>query len=264
MKMNLPEIDIIGSGNLATSLAPALEQNGFVIGNVYGRSIKSAQRIADNLYQASATDSLNFSNSKSTVFLLAVADNAIEEVARELVLPINAVVAHTSGSRSLSVLGYTASPNIGVFYPLQTFSKLKRVGFNDVPILIEGDNSFTRKALYGVAKKISNTVNEATSKQRRIIHLAAIFASNFTNAMLVHAKDLMHDAKSDLQLLGPLLEETINKSMVLGPENAQTGPAARGDLEVLDEHLEMLEKYPIMKETYQLISQQILNRSETD
>lgn len=264
MKMNLPEIDIIGSGNLAASLAPALEQNGFVIGNVYGRSIKSAQLIADNLYQATASDSLNFSNSKSTVFLLAVADNAIEEVARELVLPINAVVAHTSGSRSLSVLGYTASPNIGVFYPLQTFSKLKRVMFEDVPILIEGDNSFTKKVLHGVAKKISNTVNEATSKQRRIIHLAAIFASNFTNAMLVHANDLMQDAKSDLQLLGPLLEETINKSMVLGPENAQTGPAARGDLEVLDEHLEMLEKYPIMKETYQLISQQILNRSETD
>jgi predicted short-subunit dehydrogenase-like oxidoreductase (DUF2520 family) len=264
MKMNLPEIDIIGSGNLATSLAPALEQNGFVIGSVYGRSIISAQRIADNLYQATASDSLNFSNSKSTVFLLAVADNAIEEVARELVLPANAVVAHTSGSRSLSVLGYTASPNIGVFYPLQTFSKLKRVTFDDVPILIEGDNSFTTKMLHGVAKKISNTVSGATSRQRKMIHLAAIFASNFTNAMLVHANDLMQEAKSDLQLLGPLLEETINKSIVLGPENAQTGPAARGDLEVLDEHLEMLEKYPIMKETYQLISQQILNRSETD
>ncbi len=264
MNMILPEIDIIGSGNLATSLAPALEQNGFVINSIYGRSIKSAERIADNLYQASATISLDFSNSKAKVFLLAVADNAIEEVARELVLPANAVVAHTSGSRSLSVLGYTASPNIGVFYPLQTFSKLKRVTFDDVPILIEGDNSFTTKMLHGVAKKISNTVSGATSRQRKMIHLAAIFASNFTNAMLVHANDLMQEAKSDLQLLGPLLEETINKSIVLGPENAQTGPAARGDLEVLDEHLEMLEKYPIMKETYQLISQQILNRSETD
>ena len=264
MKMKLPEIDIIGTGNLATSLAPALEQNGIVISAIYGRSIKSAQRIADNLYQASVTDSLDFSNSKATVFLLAVADNAIEEIARELVLPANAVVAHTSGSRSLSVLGYTASPNIGVFYPLQTFSKLKRVNFDDVPILIEGDNSFTKKVLHGLAKKISNTVSEATSRERRMIHLAAIFASNFTNAMLVHANDLMQEAKSDLQLLGPLLEETINKSMVLGPENAQTGPAARGDVEVLDEHLQMLERYPIMKETYQLISQQILDRGEAD
>ena len=264
MKMNLPEINIIGTGNLATSLAPALEQNGFVIGSVYGRSRKSAERIADNLYQASATDSLDFSKSRAKVFLLAVADNAIEEVARELILPADTVVAHTSGSRNLSVLGYTASANIGVLYPLQTFSKLKRVSFADVPILIEGENSFTRKILRGVARKISNTVSEATSKQRRLVHLAAIFANNFTNAMLIHANELMQLAKSDLQLLGPLIEETISKSMALGPENAQTGPAARGDLEILDEHLQMLEKYPVMKDAYQLISQQIINRSETD
>ena len=262
--MNLPEIDIIGSGNLATSLAPALEQNGFVIGHVYGRTLKSAQRIADNLYQASATNSLDFSNSKSTVFLLAVADDAIEEMSRELVLPAKAVVAHTSGSINLSVLGYTASPNIGVFYPLQTFSRSKRVIFDDVPILIEGDNSFTRKVLLGMARKISNTVSESTSKQRRLIHLAAIFANNFTNAMLAQANELMQLAKKDLHLLGPLIEETINKSMALGPENAQTGPAARGDLEVLDEHIQMLENYPSKKETYQLISQQIIDRSETD
>ena len=262
--MNLPEIDIIGTGNLATSLAPALEQNGLVIGSVYGRSSKSAQRIADNLYQASATTSLDFSNSRSKVFLLAVADDAIEEVARELVLPLNAIVAHTSGSRNLSLLGYTASPNIGVFYPLQTFSNLKRVTFDEVPILIEGDNNFTRKVLRGLARKISNTVSEATSKQRRLIHLAAIFANNFTNAMLVHANELMLMAKSDLHLLGPLIEETMNKSMAIGPENAQTGPAARGDLDILDEHLQMLDKYPDLKDTYQLISQQILNRSEED
>ena len=264
MKMNLPEIDIIGTGNLATSLAPALEQNGFVIGNVYGRSIKSAQRIANNLYQASATDSLNFGNSRSSVFLLAIADDAIEEVARELVLPSKAVVAHTSGTKNLSVLGYTASPNIGVFYPLQTFSKIKRVSFDKLPILIEGDNSYTRKVLQGLAKRISGTVRESSSKQRRMIHLAAIFAGNFTNAMLANASELMQTSNSDLQLLRPLIEETINKSMALGPENAQTGPAARGDIEVLDEHLLMLEKYPDLRETYRLISQQIIDRSETD
>ena len=264
MKMNLPEIDIIGTGNLATSLAPALEQNGFVIGNVYGRSIKSAQLIANNLYQASATDSLDFSNSRSSVFLLAIADDAIEDVARELVLPSKAVVAHTSGTKNLSVLGYTASPNIGVFYPLQTFSKIKRVSFDKLPILFEGDNSYTRKVLQGLAKRISGTVRESSSKQRRMIHLAAIFAGNFTNAMLANASELMQTSNSDLQLLRPLIEETINKSMALGPEKAQTGPAARGDIEVLDEHLLMLEKYPDLRETYKLISQQIIDRSETD
>jgi predicted short-subunit dehydrogenase-like oxidoreductase (DUF2520 family) len=262
--MNLPEIDIIGTGNLAASLAPALEHSGFIINNIYGRSAKSAQQIADNLYQASATTSLEFNQSRSSIFILALADNALEEVSRELVLPSKAIVAHTSGSRGISVLGYTASPNIGVFYPLQTFSKVKRVNFNDVPILIEGDNSFTKKMLREMARKISHKVIEASSEQRRIIHLAAVFASNFTNAMLVHASELMQLTNSDWHLLGPLIEETINKSMALGPVNAQTGPAARGDLELLDEHIQMLEEYPMMKETYELISKQIIDRSESD
>ena len=82
--------------------------------------------------------------------------------------------------------------------------------------------------------------------------------------MLANASELMQTSNSDLQLLRPLIEETINKSMALGPENAQTGPAARGDIEVLDEHLLMLEKYPDLRETYKLISQQIIDRSETD
>jgi len=264
MKMILPEIDIIGTGNLAANLAPALEQSGFVINNIYGRSINSAKYIADRLYQATATDNLDFSSSRSMVFLIAIADDSIEEVARELIVPENAIVAHTSGSKSISILGYTASPNIGVFYPLQTFSKLKRVPFGQVPILIEGDNSFTEKILMAMSKKISKTVRKATSKQRLMIHLAAIFASNFTNAMLIHANELMAKAQSDIQLLAPLVEETIQKSMALGPEQAQTGPASRGDLMVLDEHLEMLENFPVMQETYRLISQQILDRNEAN
>ena len=262
--MTSPEIDIIGSGNLAANLAPALEQNGFVINNIYGRSIKSAKQVTDRLYQASATDSLDFSESKSTIYIIAISDDAIEEVSRELILPNNAIVAHTSGSKNLSILGYTASPNIGVLYPLQTFSKLKRVSFDNIPIFIEADNSFTEGILLRIAKGLSHNVSNATSSQRQLIHLAAIFASNFTNALLVHAADLITAAESDPQLLGPLVEETIKKSLLLGPKNAQTGPASRGDLEVLDVHMQMLESFPGMQETYRLLSQQILERSESD
>ena len=262
--MTLPEIDIIGTGNLATSLAPALEQAGLVINHVFGRTLESAKRIADNLYQAYPTTDLDFSSSRSGLFIIAVSDDAIEEVSRELILPEEAVVAHTSGPMSISVLGYTASPNIGVIYPLQTFSSQKRVRFTDIPMLIEGDNSFTRNLLKSVAGKLSNTVRETSSAQRRMIHLAAIFAANFTNSLLVQANTLLEKADADLDLLAPLLEETIRKSLALGPINAQTGPAARGDLEVLDQHMELLERFPDMQEVYQLISQQILDRYERD
>ncbi len=262
--MALPEIDIIGTGNLATVLAPNLEQNGFVVNGVYGRNLHEAERIANRLYQASPTDNLDFSESRSNVFILALSDDAIEEVSRELVLPENAVIAHTSGSMSLSVLGYTACNNIGVFYPLQSFSKNRPISFAEIPILIEGDNRYTRQVLTQIAKKLSKTVQEASSKQRLMIHLAAIFASNFTNAMMANASDLLKSVKMDFDLLAPLVLETMEKSFELGPDEAQTGPASRGDLEVLDRHLEILANLPDKQELYKLVSQHILDRKNAE
>lgn len=258
--MALPEIDILGTGNLAYNLAPALEQAGFVVNNVFGRSIAAAEKLAGRLYQAKATVSFDFSHSSSSVFLLAISDDAVEEVSRELVLPENAIIAHTSGSNPLAVLGYTACPNIGVFYPLQTFSKHRKVSFKDIPILIEGENSYTHDTLTKIAKKLSNNVQTASTKQRLMIHLAAVFASNFTTTMLTHADDLLKAIKVDINILAPLVIESIEKSFEIGPCNAQTGPAVRGDLEILDKHLAMLKGLPEKQEIYRLISQQILDR----
>lgn len=262
--MALPEIDIIGAGNLATNLGPNLEQNGLVVNAVYSRDIRDAKKLANKLYQATVTDQLDFSASRSTVFILAVSDSAIEGVARELILPENAIVAHTSGSIPLSVLGYTASQNIGVFYPLQTFSKAKSLSFKDIPILIEGENKYTSKTLRLVAQKISENVRTTSTKERLMIHLAAIFASNFTNAMLIHAEDILKAANVDTSILVPLVQETMEKSFSLGALRGQTGPAHRGDLDILEMHMEMLNNLEDKKEVYQLISQQILDRFENE
>ena len=262
--MSLPEIDIIGTGNLASVLAPALEQNGFIVNNVYGRDIGRAEHLAERLYQASATDQLDFSSSRSNVFIMAISDDAVETVSRELVLPDNAIVAHTSGSNPLSVLGYTAVNNIGVFYPLQTFSKNRKIDFSDVPILIEAENNLTRKILLKIARKLSRTVEEASSKQRMMFHLAAVFASNFTNNMLFQASTIMEAAKLDFSLLAPLVAETFEKSFELGPELAQTGPAKRGDLAIIERHLEMLAGLPEKEEIYRLVTQQILDRANAE
>lgn len=262
--MAIPEIDIIGTGSLAYSLAPALEQSGLIINNVFGRNIESAKNISDNLYQAYPTTSLDFSSSKSNLFLLVVSDNAIDEVSRELILPDNAIVAHSSGTKGISVLGYTASSNIGVMFPLQSFIKGKRIGFNNVPLLIEGHNKFTRKVILAVANKLSTNVSEADSKQRQIIHLAAVIAANFTNSLLYQSNQLLKMADVNLDILTPLLEETIEKSLTVGPLRAQSGPAFNSNLEVLDQHMGMLERYPDIQEVYRLISQQILDRYEED
>jgi predicted short-subunit dehydrogenase-like oxidoreductase (DUF2520 family) len=148
---------------------------------------------------------------------------------------------------------------IGVFYPLQTFSKRQKIAFEDIPILIEAENKKASRMLQKLANSISRHVHSVNSKDRMAIHVAAVFACNFTNYLLGAAEGLLKKQDFDLDLLRPLIAETLNKSLDMGPKNAQTGPAARGDLKVLDKHMEFLQGTDI-QDIYQLITEKILNR----
>lgn len=253
-------VSFIGSGNLAWHLAPAFDNTDFAVREVYSQNPKHAAALAERLYQADVHLTLNFSASTSRVFILAVSDDAIQEIAEELVLPANAVLAHTSGSQPLSVLGYAGTPNIGVIYPLQTFTKGKKIDFKDVPFFIESDNKETEALLTRMARALSKNVSTISSDDRKALHVAAVFASNFTNHMLTLAKDILEEHDLDLSVLKPLIAETLNKSLAIGPEKAQTGPAVRGDLEILDRHLEFLKHDEKLAEIYRVISQHILDR----
>lgn len=251
-------ISIIGSGNVAWHLAPELENAGHRIIEVYSKNQQNATKLQNRLYHAELNSDLDFSNSLAEIFILCISDDAIEEVAQEIVLPDHAILIHTSGSQSITTLGYAATENFGVFYPLQTFTKSKRISFEDIPILIESENSFTAKALTKLAKSISKKALKVSSKDRIAIHLAAVFACNFTNHLFASAENILKDQGFDFELLRPLIAETINKGLDLGPKNAQTGPAARGDMKILDKHMAFLEGSEY-KELYRLISEKILN-----
>jgi predicted short-subunit dehydrogenase-like oxidoreductase (DUF2520 family) len=255
-------VSFIGSGNLAWHLAPALDNTNFSVKQVYSQTRKHAAALAEKLYQAEVKASLDFSGSPSRVFILAISDDAIQEIAQELVLPEDAILVHTSGSQPLSVLGYAATPNIGVLYPLQTFSKAQKVDFKDIPFFIETENDETEKVLMAMAKAISKKVYKISSPDRRALHVGAVFASNFTNHMLTLASEILTEHGLDFELLKPLIVETINKSLSIGPENSQTGPAKRGDVEILDKHYAFLQKDKALAEIYQIISQHILDKYE--
>lgn len=257
--MKSTNITIIGAGNLAWHLAPALDNTDFAVREVYSRRTKHAAAIVEKLYEAEVMHSLDFSSSNSGIFILTVADDAIQEVATEIVLPPDAILVHTSGSQPLSVLGYSSATNIGVFYPLQTFTKGKKVDFAEVPIFIESENSETKKLLTAMGKAISKKVQTISSDDRKALHVAAVFASNFTNHMLNIAEGILSEHKMKLEVLIPLISETLNKSLSIGPENAQTGPARRGDLEILDRHMEFLSVDPDVAEIYKVVSQHIVD-----
>ncbi len=255
-----PKVSFIGSGNLAWHLAPALDNAGFIVTEVYSRNSRHAEALTGRLYQAEVKTSLDFSTSTSKVFIIAISDDAIKEVATEIILPDEAFLIQTSGSQPLNILQFAAIDNIGSFYPLQTFSKSKRVDFKTVPIFIESNTEEIEKIMMLLAKAISNNVRKIGSEERKALHVAAVFASNFTNYMLTLSKEILEKNSLSFDLLKPLITETINKSLSVGPENSQTGPAIRSDLEILDHHMEFLKDDPAMAEIYQLISQAIIDR----
>lgn len=257
------DITIIGAGNLAWHLAPALDNAGYVVRHVYNRNLKKAKKLAERLYQAEASDSLDFSKSSSTIFIIAISDEAIEELAQEIALPEGAFLFHTSGASSIGVLNYAASDHIGVFYPLQTFSKSRKVNFQDIPIFIEAETDEAAQLLATLAKAISKKVIIINSAQRKQIHLAAVFASNFVNHCLHMSSSLMKKNKLDFEWMKPLVIETVNKALEIGPEAAQTGPAKRHDFRTLDAHLELIEDDEL-QDFYRIISQHIVDTYPQD
>lgn len=253
-------VTFIGAGNVAWHLAQALEDAGHMVQHVYSRRIQTARDLAGKLYKAEPTQSLDLTASKATVFFVALPDQAVETVSAQLQLPEHAILIHTSGTLPLDVLSKHALR--GVFYPLQTFSKQKKVNISEVPLCIEATDDATAEILVGVAQSISNTVYLINSHERKVLHIAAVFACNFTNHLLAIAHQLTMQEGLEFHLLSPLIKETIQKALVSeNPAAVQTGPAIRHDTSTIDAHLEYLSAYPAAQQIYQSVTQSIIEKA---
>lgn len=252
-------ISFIGSGNLAWHLAPALDNLGYVVKEVYSPQSMNATALTERLYQAEVKTTLDFSTSDSRIFIVAVSDDAILEVAQEIILPDESILVHTSGSQPLSILEFAATAHLGVLYPLQTFSKTRPISFKDIPLFVESSDEQTEKQLLTIARGLSTRVRKIDSGERIALHVAAVFASNFANHMLTISKEVMEKHELNFDWLKPLISETINKALITGPAESQTGPARRADFEILDHHMTFLKEDENLEEIYKVISQHIVD-----
>lgn len=248
-------ITIIGSGNVATHLGAAFRNAGHVIVQVYSRDMQNAALLAYHI-KAEAIDDLQHINADTDLFIIAVKDDVIGDIAKELD-KFDKPVAHTSGATSVAVLTqYTAKA--GVFYPLQTFSKTKEVNFNTVPLCIEGANEQITRQLEGLAQTMSQSVYRIDSEKRKILHLAAVFACNFPNYLYYAAGSILDKHSLDFNMLRPLIIETAEKVQEHLPQNVQTGPASRNDEKTMAEHLKLLQDNAGLQHVYTLLSQMII------
>lgn len=253
---NLSAIVLVGAGNVATHLGMALRGAGYRISQVFSRTEASASALAGKL-DCPYTMNIREVTSDAGLYLVSVKDLALEEVIPPLTRRNpKALFVHTAGSMPMDVWR-GAAERYGVLYPMQTFSKGRTVDFATVPFFVEGSGREETEALKSLAKRIGGRVYEATSEQRRYLHIAAVFACNFTNHLYAVAHHLLTSHGLPFEAVLPLIDETARKVHVLEPVKAQTGPAQRYDENVIGKHLDMLAGEPELADIYEQMSRNI-------
>ena len=264
-------VGLLGTGRVAAHLAPALLSAGHRLAFVWSRRSAAAQALAATLPGPAVPvlAALAAPLPPADIYLLALPDAALPAVLAAVPWPPGALVAHLAGAVGLEV--FAAVPGIrgGVFYPLQSFSAGRAIAWPTVPLLIEapvgpaGPEPAARAVLLALARSLSPLVHELASAERLRLHVAAVFANNFTNHLLGIADALLTEARLPAQLLAPLIHETIAKARSQPPFTAQTGPAVRHDAPTLAAHRAALAAHPNWLAVYNRLTESIQNQPNT-
>ena len=254
----MKKIVCIGAGRLANQLMPALEEDGAgEVVQVYNRTIEAAEMLSKKLHKASFTNSVSEIVKDADLYFLAISDDAIPFVADQLmsIIPVDSIGVHCSGSLGLDVLPFERKAG---FYPLQSFSANHEVSWRWIPIIITAPEEDTWFALDAIAGRLSSTVYRMTDEQKAVLHVAAVFANNFSNHMLTLAESICLEQNLPFEILKPLILETFSKAILSGPKSSQTGPAVRGDQKTIDKHLRLLAGHPELMVIYNAITKSII------
>jgi len=251
------EVVIIGSGSVATHLGLALKEKGIVIKQVFSRNPTNAEVLAKKLETSFITD-ISDIYMDAEIYFYALKDNALKSILRKMDMPAG-IHVHTGGTIPMSEFeGFVT--RFGVFYPLQTFSVDKPVDFSKIPICIEASNLEIQKKLVELSLLLTENYYLIDSEHRKKLHLAAVFACNFTNYMYDIASEILIDAGMSFDIIKPLILETAQKVDYMSPYDAQTGPALRMDTRTIARHLRLMEGKNDFKKIYKALTKYIHNR----
>jgi predicted short-subunit dehydrogenase-like oxidoreductase (DUF2520 family) len=250
----IQKIVILGAGRLAVNLSMAIHKKGYEIAEVCNRTEKRGRSLARRL-GAKYVPQPEMITQDADLYIVAVSDNAIPDILERITT--DRLMVHTSGSVGMDIL-QKASQNYGVIYPPQTFTAGKLIPFRKIPLCIEASSKINLEILRSFADSISDKVYEINSEQRRVVHLSAVFASNFSNYLISVSEELLREKGIDFGILEPIIRQTARNTLKGDVFTLQTGPAVRGDQETIRQHLELLSSHPDYKEIYDLITRTII------
>ncbi|MES2515694.1 MAG: DUF2520 domain-containing protein [Bacteroidota bacterium] len=256
-------IVIIGTGHVAYHIADSFkDKKELHVVQVFNHRNSKEARLFSKQAKCELVTDYNALTKKADVYIIAVKDDVIAEVCKNLMpLKLKGIVVHTSGSIDISVLKKVSS-SVGVYYPLQTFYTGAKIDWKTTPLLIEANSKSVLSALKKTADYVSKKVKEVNSKKRLQMHLAAVFACNFTNALYVSAYEIIENglSKKDTALLHPIMLQSFQKLQKVSPGKAQTGPAMRNDKIVMNKHLQLLKEDPQLYHVYTVLSDLIMKQ----
>ena len=257
MEMN-DRIVLVGAGNMATAIACSLKESGNVPVAVWSRTLESAALLGGRVGCAFTDDLASLP--VADIVIISVADNALRDVAAAVAERFpHALLLHTAGSIHMDVLHEAGATRYGVLYPMQTVNKNSPVSLRNITTFIEGCDNAVTAQIENVAAMVSDKVVYATSEQRCSLHVAAVFACNFPNAVYNMAYELMQRNGLPFDAMLPLIDEAARKVHRMSPLEAQTGPARRGDENVMNAHKSMLDSE--LANIYETLSNYIMKRN---
>ncbi|NGM60316.1 DUF2520 domain-containing protein [Sphingobacterium sp. SGG-5] len=251
-------VSFIGSGNVATHLAMFFQTHGHEIKQVYNRTADHGRALADTFSAAYISTLEELDTERIDLLLIAISDDNIPEVIREIPEKTKAIVVHTAGAAPLSLL--SRFEHYGVIYPPQSIHKHIPIDLANVPFAVEGSSENVQTTLLSMMQKIAPRSFACTTEQRLALHVSSVFANNFTNALYRMSYDILHDVGLPFELVLPLIRETAEKVQNRLPKQVQTGPAVRNDLKTINTHLQFLSNTEELAKIYQQLTQYINKR----
>ena len=248
-------IVLVGAGGLGTNLGLALHEAGHDVLAVFSRTMEHARMLAERI-GSQPTDDICALPNEADLFIVSVKDAVLTDVVQQLMQGREEqYFAHTAGSMSLTLFQGMAR-HYGVFYPMQSFSKERRINFSEVPVFLEASDAQTLTQLKALSATLTPHVYELSTDKRRSLHLAAVFACNFANHCYALSAEILQQHGLPFNVMLPLIDETARKVHHLSPLEAQTGPAVRYDLNVISKQQQLLDD-PDMRELYERLSKSI-------
>lgn len=260
-KEQIKKVTIVGAGNVGHNFAIAFRQAGYIIHQVHSRTQKSAMLLGQ-IINCSYTTRLEELKQDTDLIILAVNDDALLDVVSNIPIRDKPIV-HTSGSTPISVFDNLGFKEYGIFYPVQSFSKNDTESLCPIPICVEANNAEAENLFLSLARSISERVYAMDSEKRKALHVAAVFANNFSNHLFHIADEILKTKGISFEVIRPLVEKTADKIKTEDPLNAQTGPAVRNDTEVIRDHINFLKDNSDYREIYELMTADIFKAQQS-